>query len=127
MQPQGTGVTNPAYFADLTAQINAIEGTDACAQVQALVDTAFASLQAQITAIKHLIDSLLPQTTVPSDLGSVIAWIKSFQAPILKAYNDAIAQLEAVQASIAALATAIANAAARLTSCTITIPTIHVP
>jgi hypothetical protein len=127
MQPQGTGVTNPAYFAALTAQINAIQGTDACDRVQALVNQAFASLQAQVTAVKHLIDALLPQTTVPTDLGSVIAWIKSFQAPILKAYNDAIAQLAAVEAAIAALATAIASAASRLLSCTITIPTIHVP
>jgi hypothetical protein len=124
MQPQGTGVTNPAYFSALTAEINGIQGTGACEAIQALVTRAMASIQAEVTSIKAKINALLPQTAVPSDLGSVISWIKSFQAPIIAEYEAALAALNAVLSSITALVTAIGAAAARLTSCSITVPTI---
>ncbi len=124
MEPQASGVSNPTYFSDLTAEINGIQGTGACAAIQSLVTKAMASIQAEVSAIKSKLESLLPLTTVPSDLGSVIAWIKGAQAPFLKAYEDATAQLSAVLSSIGALVTAIGNAAARLVGCSITIPSI---
>jgi hypothetical protein len=122
--PQGTGVTNPAYFSELTAQINGIQGTGACAAIQSLVTKAMASIQAAVTAIKDQLTALLPQIAVPTDLGSAISWIKSVQAPFLKAYDDATAQLTQILSSVSALVTAIENAAGRLIGCSISIPTI---
>jgi hypothetical protein len=124
MQPQGTGVTNPAYFSELTAQINGIQGGGACAAIQEIVTQAMKSIQGVVDAIKQKIEALLPLTSVPSDLGSVISWIKGMQAPFLKAYEDATAELAQVLSSVAALVTAIGEAAARLVGCSITIPTV---
>lgn len=119
MQPQGTALVNTAYFNSLTAQINAI---DTCAALQAVVNTVMATLQAEIAAIEEQIASLLPLITLPTDLGSVIAWITKLAGPYIAAYENYIAQLAATVAAITALATAIENAASRLTHCTITIP-----
>lgn len=116
--------TNPAYFASLTAQINALQGTGACAALQSIVNQVTASLQAEVTAIKVQISGLATMITPPTDLGSCISWITAAQAPIIQAYEKALAQLTAFLASVAALVAAMQAAAARMTSCTITVPSI---
>jgi hypothetical protein len=121
MQPQGTSLVNAEYFAQLTADINAING---CAELQLLVNAAMATLQAEITAIEAQIASLLPLITLPTNLASVISWIAAFATPMIKPYLNYIAQLEQTLAQIAALASAIEAAAARIEHCTITIPPI---
>jgi hypothetical protein len=37
MQPQGAAVVNTAYIDQLTAEVNAISGNGACAELQAVV------------------------------------------------------------------------------------------
>jgi hypothetical protein len=121
MQPQGTALVNTAYFTQLTADINAVNG---CADLQLLVNLAMATLQAEITAIEAQIASLLPLITMPTDLGSVISWITNFATPLIKPYANYIAQLEQTLAAITALVAAIEKAAARLVNCHITVPGI---
>ena len=121
MQPQGTALVNTQFFADLTAQVNAIE---ICADLQAVVTAAMASIQAQVTAIQQQIVALLPLTTIPHDLPSVITWISNLAGPYVIAHDNYIAQLAQVLAAIGSLVTAIENAASRMTSCSITIPAV---
>lgn len=123
MQPEGTAPVNTAYFAALTDRINGIDG---CAELQSAVNDVMASLQAQVTAIEHDILALLPLISLPTDLGSVIAWIGHLAAPYIETYNNYLTQLTQVLAAIAALAEAIENAAARIEHCTITVPPIVV-
>lgn len=123
MNPQGSSLIDTSYFTNLTTQINAIQGTGACAEVQKIVNEAAASIEAQLTAIRAQMAALLPATTLPgASLGSIVTWITNFAQPLITAYNNLIATEAAVLAAVANLETAIANAAARLTSCTITIP-----
>ena len=123
MQPQGTALLNAAYFDQLTADINKI---DACAQLQAVVNAAMATLQAEVNAIEAQIAALLPIITVPTSLGGVIDWISKFVAPQLKTYLNYIAQLEQTLEAIARLAQAAQAAADRLTHCSVTVPPIQV-
>jgi prefoldin subunit 5 len=121
MIAQGSSGFDAAYFNSLTQEINSIDG---CAALQALVNEAMASLQAQISAIEHEIAKLLPIITIPTDLPSVITWITNFIAPELAAYNAYLTQLTSMLAAITNLVTAIENAAARLEGCSITVPPI---
>lgn len=121
MQPQGTALVNTAYFDSLIAQVNAI---DLCADLQAFVNEIMASLQAEVTAIEAKIAALAPIITLPTDLASVITWITNFVDPEIQAALNYANQVTQLVAKIAELATAIENAAARLTSCTISIPAI---
>jgi len=85
MQPQGTALVNTAYFSDLTAQINA---TNVCTELQALVNSIMAMLQAEVTAIKAQIAALLPLLSLPTDLGSVITWITHFAGSMSTPYTN---------------------------------------
>jgi hypothetical protein len=123
MQPQGTGVVNANYITNLTAEINAIQGFGACAEIQTIVNAAAASIQAELAGIRKEIAALLPILTIPAaNPGAIVAWITAFVAPQLKAYNTYATQLTTLLAEVGALESAIANAASRLTSCSITIP-----
>jgi hypothetical protein len=123
MQPEGSGPVNPTYFTELTAQINAIQGTGACAELQSVVNAAAASIQAELTAIRAQITALTPIITLPSaNPGSILTWITNFTAPYVAALAKFEAQLADVLASIAALESAIVGAAERLLTCTISIP-----
>jgi hypothetical protein len=121
MQPQGAGLINQAYYENLIQQINNL---NACGELQALVNEAMASIQAEVSAIEQQIASLVPLITLPTDLGSVISWIKNFATPLIKPYLNYISQLEQTLAQIAALTSAIEAAAARLVHCSITVPPI---
>jgi hypothetical protein len=137
MQPQGTGVINPSFIQSITAQVHAIaapvestlgelelDSAAACAQLQALVNTVMADLQAEITAVKESIATLLPLTTLPHDLSSVISWITAFATPQIEAYNRYVAQLSAMLAEITNLVSEIESAAGRILHCSVTIPPI---
>jgi hypothetical protein len=123
MTPQGTANVNTGYIDNLTAQINAIQGTAACADLQKAVNAASASIEAELSAIRSQIAALAPIITIPAaNPGAIVAWITSLVSPQITAYNNYVAQLSATLAAVARLETAIGAAAARLTSCTITIP-----
>jgi len=125
MQPQGQSLVDTSYFTNLTNQINNIQGTGACAELQAVVNEVAVSIEAELAAIRAQIAALLPAITLPSaDPSSIVSWITKFMAPTIAAYNNLIATEAAVLSAVASLEAAIANAAARLTSCTITIPPI---
>jgi hypothetical protein len=130
MQPQGASILDNDYLASLTAEINSM---NACSELQEVVNAAFASIQAQVSAIENqiiqlqLIQELL---SLPTDLASVISWITKFVTclidPILIPLATYIAQLEQTITALAALTLAIENAAARIEHCSITVPTISI-
>jgi phage-related minor tail protein len=125
MQPQGQSLIDTSYFTSLTAQINGIQGTGACAVLQEVVNDAAASINAGLAAIRAQITALLPATQLPTaSLGSIVTWIENFAEPLIKAYNNLIATEAAILSAVASLVAAITAAAARLVSCSITIPTI---
>jgi hypothetical protein len=126
--PQGSANLNPHYFDDLIDQINRIS---LCAELQEVVNTVMADLQAEKNAIEAQIEALLPIAellSLPTDLGSVISWIgnlvNSVIKPIYQPYLTYAEQLIAFATQIARLISAIEAAAARLESCSITIPVI---
>ena len=126
MQAQETSPVNQQYFTDLTQQINMIaaDGLLPCAEIQALVNEAAASIQAELTAIRGQIAGLTPLTTIPTSLGGVISWITNFVKPILKAVATYEAQLTSLLQSVATLEAAITAAAKRCINCNITMPPI---
>jgi prefoldin subunit 5 len=89
-----------------------------------VVNEVFASLQAEVNAIEAQIEALLPIITIPTDLPSVIRWITNFIDPQLAAYANYARQVAELITKISELTTAIENAASRITSCSITVPTI---
>jgi hypothetical protein len=123
MDAQGSSLCNDAYFDNAIAQLNAI---DACADLQGLVSELMASLQAEVAAIRGEITALLPTLTIPHDLGSVIAWITAQIAPSQVAHDNYLAQLVHLSTKIGQLAAAASAAAARLTSCSITVPIVTI-
>ena len=123
MQPQGAALVNAAYFSNLTAEVNGIQ---TCAELQAFADLVMADFQAQITAIEAQIALLAPIIVIPTDLPSVITWITNFIAPQLRAYTAYAEQVTQTLSAIATLAAAIEAAAARIASCSVTVPTITV-
>jgi hypothetical protein len=137
MQPQGTSVVNASFIDNATARVNALTtavGTDGaelaknsaalCAELNHLMSTVMADVQAEITAIKAKIAELLPIITLPHDLGSALTWISNFAAPQIAAYNKLQAQLTAMLAAISGLVAAITTAAGKLLSCNVSIPAI---
>jgi hypothetical protein len=127
MQPQGTSVLNAAYFTALTAEINNLQ---TCAELQALATTVMASIQAEKNAIEAQLAALAPilaLLTVPgANLSAIVSWISNFitsvLTPIYLPYINYATQLAQLTAAVATLATAIENAAANITSCTVTVP-----
>jgi hypothetical protein len=123
MIPQGTSLIDTSYFTNLTAQVNAIQGGNSCSDLQDMVTKAAASIEAELAAIRAQIAALLPVTTGPSaSLGSIVAWINSFIAPLQVAYANFIATEAAILSAVSSLESAIVAAAGRMTSCSITIP-----
>ena len=126
--PQGASLIDTAYFNSLTAQINAI---NVCSELQAVVNEAFSTLQNEKNAIEAQIEALLPALALlelPTDLGSVISWIGNLVTsvinPLVLPYTNYATQLVQQAEAVANLITAIENAAARIKSCSITIPPI---
>ena len=123
MQAQGTSPVNTSYF---DSAISTINGINVCSDLQSVVTNIGGSLNAEITAINAQIAALLPLLSIPHDLGSVISWITAAIAPHQTAYNNLLAQITAIGAQVSALESAITAAAARITHCSISIPSIAV-
>lgn len=122
MQPQGTGQINTAYYDNLVAQINAVPS---CAGLQPVIDKAMASLAVEVSAIRAQIAALVPIITIPAaNPAAIVAWITSFVAPYQTAHTNYISQLTQTLAQYERVAAAIAAAAARFTSCSVSVPTI---
>lgn len=121
---------NAAYFAALTAQVNAI---NKCSELQSVVDEAFDALKdvnSGLTAQIARIAPILALLEAPdADLTKIVTWITNFitnyLAPGLAPYAVMIEQQAEMIAAVASLTTAIENAATRIGgSCEITIPPI---
>jgi hypothetical protein len=130
MQPQGT-IFNTDHINALIDRINA---TQQCDELQALVGEVFASMQAQLDAIGDqlaMLQPLLDLLAVPTSLNAIISWLRNFitafLGPYVAAYAKYAAQLTAVVAAIAQLEAAIEAAARRLTSCSISVPSLNKP
>lgn len=127
MLPQGTSLINTDQFTNMIDSINTCKE---CAQLQELVDEAYASLNAMIDGAKEELMKLMPVISLTSgpsvNLGAIVTWINTFidtvLTPLIKPTITYAAQLTATLAAIEEVAAAIEAAAARLTSCTITIP-----
>ena len=124
MLPQGTSLINTKYFDDLTDQINRIDG---CAELQALVSTITADMQAQINSLGQQITILAPLIIVPGSLGGVITWISNFVNSIMPTYLAAIATITQTIAAVEKLTAALENAASRITHCSITVNPLTPP
>lgn len=128
MLPQGSSPSDTDFFTQLTAQIN---GTNVCADLQALVSRAYSSMQAESNAVEAQLAALEPVKAllaVPSDLGSVISWITNFInyqiKPAVIPIGTYTTQQQSLISELAGLATAIENAAARIGNCSIAVPTV---
>lgn len=126
--PQGSATLNTAYFDALIARIN---GFDVCADLQAAVNDATSSIgdvKAAINAEMAKLAPILALLTAPTSLGALITWaqnmINGVLQPIYQPYLTYEAQLIALATEISRLTAAISAAEARITSCSISIPTI---
>lgn len=129
MQPQGSSPSNPDFFQSLTARINAV---DTCAELQSLVASAFASLQAEQSAITAQLAALQPIINLIEHPGAspaaLASWIGNFIDGFLKPYvGPTLTYVQVIEkriAEIAALTEAIEAAAARITSCAVSVPAL---
>jgi hypothetical protein len=126
MQPQGTGPLNTAYFTSLTNEVNSAKS---CADLQAAVTRAFNSINAFKSAIssqQSLLATLEALVTALGTLGSAYT-TGDMLLPIFQqqytAYASYASKLSALSSQISSLETAISNASAKFTNCTINIPT----
>jgi hypothetical protein len=127
MIPQGSALINTDHFVNMIDQIN---NTQACDELQEVVNSAMASVnsvKASITAELAKLMPVLALTTPPgANLTAIITWITDFinltLTPMVKPTITYAAQLTATLDQIANVVTAIEAAAGRLTSCSITIP-----
>lgn len=130
MTPQGSILTDTAYIDNVIAQLNHI---NLCADLQALITKAMASIQAHIAAVEMQIANLLPLKAlldIPTDLASALSWIEKLIAaqiqPGYNAYLNYVEQLAQLVVKIAQLTEAATAAAARIVSCAITVPVLVV-
>lgn len=132
MQPQGTAPTNPDVFQQLTAEVNQIT---VCADLQAFVARAFATISAEEAAIQSQIAALAPilkLLTIPAvNPAAIVSWISDFISGFLTPYYKPqvtlLAQLTQLATEVAALTAAIEAAASRITNCSVLVPAIPAP
>lgn len=126
---QGSQVVNTQYMQNLTESINA---AGSCAEIQALVTEAFASISAIKAGIALELESLAPilaLLSVPSaNPAAIVTWITSFITGFLTpAYKPTItyaAELAALAAQVSSLISAISLASGKFPSCSIGIPAV---
>lgn len=132
MNPQGSLPFNPETFRLLAEQI---ENAAGCAELQALIEEAMGSAQAvldgigaQMAALGPIVALLQAPTTDPS---KIVTWIKDFITAYLRPYVQPMLvlplQLAALVDAIAQLEAAIASASGRLSSCTLSVPSLNIP
>lgn len=131
MIPQGQAIVNTAHLSSL---IESIDSIDTCEALQEVVSDAFASIQAQQTAILaqlQTIQPLLALLQAPTSLTALINWVKtfitSFLTPYLKPYITYAAQVAELTQQVVQLSAAIQSAASRIQSCSINIPSLEMP
>jgi CelD/BcsL family acetyltransferase involved in cellulose biosynthesis len=124
MQTESTAVVNTAYFDNITAQVNAIQGVDVCVGVQEILDEAAVAVQAQLDAIRKEISALLPLSGSPGSLGAVISWIKSMASQYAAAIAAYEAEITQTLAAVGRLEAAIASLSKRLVTCNLSLPSI---
>lgn len=121
VNPEGTANVNPDYINHLADEIRAI---NVCSILQAEINKILADIQTQITAIENQILALIPLTTIPSDLGSVITWITNQIAPYARALAKLEAEIVDWASAIANLTSAVEETAASIENCTVEIATV---
>lgn len=98
-----------------------IDGVGDCTDLQDLsadlVDKMTKTMQDSIDNLA----SILPQTTVPTNLGEVLTWIQSGVTKTVKSYNDTISTLTEVIAAYTKITTALSTKATEL-SCVLPTP-----
>jgi hypothetical protein len=120
--PKCFNLLNLTYFANLTLRIDNV-GT--AAELQALINEVFADLSVLESVMTSQIALLLPLTSAPTDLGSVISWITSFINSFIGPYANLALQLTALAAQVAILIAAI-EAVAAAKGFSVTIPSVGV-
>lgn len=127
MNPQGSSIINLDTYASLTDSINA---SGSCAELQELVNTAFAELDAVKAGIMSELAALTPMLallTAPSaNPAAIVTWITNFitsiVTPLVKPTITFEAQLAAALAQLAEISASISIAAGKFPSCSISIP-----
>ena len=105
MVPQGSTLINTDHFVNVIDSVNACE---TCAQLQGVVDDAFASLNAVKAGVQSELAKLMPALSLLSppsaNLGAIVTWITSFVSttltPLVKPTITYAAQLNAMLAQI---------------------------
>ena len=128
MTPQGTALVDTTYIDNIITQLNHIS---VCADLQALITRAMASIQAHISAVEMQIEALVPLKVlldIPTDLESALTWIGNLITaqiqPGYNAYLNYVEQLAQLVAKIAQLTEAATAAAGRIAGCAIAVPTL---
>lgn len=127
MIPQGSTLINTETFTSITESVNS---ANSCAELQAIVSSAMASVNVVKDNISSELAKLTPIlaiTTPPgANLGAIVTWITDFISttvtPMVKPTITYADQLTATAAQIASLTAAINAASAKFPSCSITIP-----
>lgn len=126
MTPQGSTIIDTAYFTALTASISA---ANSCSELQVLVSEVSASLAAVESGINAELAAIAPilaLLTVPdASLSAIIGWLTSYISnvltPLVKPNITYAAQLAATAVQITELTAAIAAAASRFPSCSVSL------
>lgn len=127
MIPQGSTLVNTSTFDNLIDSVNAC---DSCAQLQSVVNEAFASINAVKAGIESELASLTPVLALLSppsaSPGAIVTWLTSFitvtLTPMTKPTITYAAQLTEMVEQIAAVSVAINAAAAKFTNCAVSTP-----
>lgn len=127
MIPQGSVPFNPEIFAQLRAQIEAV---DTCSGLQELAAQGIGSAQAQLGAVTQQLEAVAPILALLSAPGAnpaqIVTWITDFITafldPYVKPYTTLPIQIAALTAEIAQLTTAVQDASSRIGNCTVPIP-----
>lgn len=110
--------------------VKRIDGIDICKDLQDAVDSVFADLNDQIKAVEEQMAFIKPIVELlenpAAEIPKIIEWIGKFIETVLKPmyqpYLTMAKQVDAYAEAIARLTAAVTNAAARIGSCSITLP-----
>jgi hypothetical protein len=119
-------MSSSTYFTNLENQLPLCQ---TCAELQAVVAGMFAplkTLMAEVNTQLTALEAFAALMTPPTDLNSLITWVTSFIntaiGPQAAAHAKLVAQLAQLSAEVAALTTAIHNAAAQIEGCVVSVP-----
>lgn len=130
MLPQGSQILNLPYFTSLTSQINRCTS---CADLQALVTKAWASLAAQYSAIGAIQSDLAAAEAMLTALQSLEAnptsifnfltgAFKTYVQQQYAPYATYVSKLTALEGQVTTLASLVTSKASSFQNCSITIP-----